>query len=72
MLSNTKENKKKENKYNKDEIEYDEKRGNFFPYGESPNIFVNKLEARMQKYYNYLYKSNNSKTEELTRYSSLA
>lgn len=50
-------------KYNKILIEYDEKRGNFNPTGQSPNIFVNKLEQRMAKYYNLLYNSANSITK---------
>ena len=53
-------NKKTNNKNNKILIEYDEKRDNFDPTSKSPNVFVNKLELRMQKYYNLLYKSNNS------------
>ena len=66
MLIGEKKNKDRKiyySKYNKILTEYDEKRGNFHPTDESPNIFVNKLELRMQKYYNLLYKSNNSKTE---------
>ena len=66
MLVGEKDPKSKKtyyNKYNKILVEYDEKRGNFNPTDQSPNIFVNKLELRMQKYYNLLYKSNNSKTE---------
>ena len=50
-------------KYNKILIEYDEKRGNFNPTDESPNLFVNKLEQRMEKYYSLLYNSTNSKTK---------
>ncbi len=50
-------------KYNKIMIEYDEKRGNFNPTDESPNLFVNKLEQRMEKYYSLLYNSTNSKTK---------
>jgi len=56
-------NNKTYNKYNEILIEYDEKRDNFDPTGKSPNVFVNKLELRMQKYYNLLYMSNNSITK---------
>ncbi len=38
--------------------EYKLKMNSFHPKGDSPNIFVNKLEYRMKHYYN-LYKSKN-------------
>lgn len=38
--------------------EYKLKMNSFHPKGDSPNIFVNKLEYRMNQYFN-LYKSKN-------------
>tara|TARA_B100000902_G_scaffold125894_1_gene125502 strand:- start:1836 stop:2039 length:204 start_codon:yes stop_codon:yes gene_type:complete len=62
-IKDTPKNKNVLSKYNKILIEYDEKRGNFNPTDQSPNIFVNKLEQRMAKYYSLLYSSANSKTK---------
>lgn len=39
--------------------EYCLKRNSFHPTNPSPNIFIGKLEFRMKKYYNNLYKSIN-------------
>lgn len=41
--------------------EYTLKRQSFNPLTESPNVFMNKLEHRMEIYYSSLYKSCNSK-----------
>ena len=38
--------------------EYCLKRNSFNPTHPSPNIFIGKLEYRMKKYYNILYKSD--------------
>jgi len=43
--------------------EYSLKRTNFDPTNRSPNLFLNKLEKRMQVYYNSLYCSLNDKTK---------
>jgi hypothetical protein len=37
--------------------EYHLKRNKFYPASPSPNIFCKRLEIRMKKYYNDLYKS---------------
>ena len=37
--------------------EYCLKRNSFHPTNPSPNIFIGKLELRMKKYYNNLYRS---------------
>jgi hypothetical protein len=37
--------------------EYCLKRNSFHPSNPSPNIFIGKLEIRMKKYYNNLYRS---------------
>ncbi len=43
--------------------EYCLKRNSFNPAHPSPNIFIGKLEYRMKKYYNNLYKSDIRFTE---------
>ena len=43
--------------------EYCLKRNSFNPSHPSPNIFIGKLEYRMKKYYNNLYKSDIRFTE---------
>lgn len=43
--------------------EYCLKRNSFNPSHPSPNIFIGKLEYRMKKYYNNLYKSDIRLTE---------
>jgi hypothetical protein len=43
--------------------EYSLKRTNFDPTNRSPNLFLNKLEKRMEVYYNSLYSSLNCKTK---------
>jgi|MDSW01.1.fsa_nt_gb hypothetical protein len=62
-IKDTPKNKNLLSKYHKILIEYDEKRGSFNPTDQSPNMFVNKLEQRMEKYYSLLYNSTNSKTK---------
>ena len=42
--------------------EYSLKRSNFDPSNRSPNLFLNKLEKRMQVYYNLLQSSLNDNT----------
>ena len=59
-IKDTPKNKNTLSKYNKILIEYAEKRGSFNPSDQSPNLFVNKLEQRMVKYYSLLYNSTNS------------
>ena len=41
--------------------EYGSKRNNFFPTKPSQNLFLNKLEIRMQHYYSLCVKNNNLK-----------
>ena len=51
------------NDFNSNNIinEYTLKRQSFNPLTESPNLFMNKLEHRMELYYSSLYNSCNSK-----------
>ena len=39
--------------------EYEQKQNNFDPSKPSSNLFIKKLEIRMKRYYNDLYKSYN-------------
>jgi hypothetical protein len=54
--------KKKTKQINNIYEEYALKRSNFDPSNRSPNLFLNKLEKRMQVYYNLLHSSLNDKT----------
>ena len=53
---------KKENKSTKLQNiikEYEQKQNNFDPSKPSPNLFIKKLEIRMKRYYQDLYRSYN-------------
>ena len=62
VISNSKKKNQLCKKNNNDLLdniinEYCLKRNSFHPTNPSPNIFIGKLELRMKKYYNNLYRS---------------